>query len=60
MRVYVAAVVCAVWVSSVAAQEKKEPPVYFYEFSRPGFVYPRILIEHDEAGKGKISFMSFG
>lgn len=31
-------------------------PVYFYEFTRPGFTYERILIEHDEAGKGKISF----
>ncbi len=34
--------------------------VYFYEFTRPGFTYPRILIEHDEAGKGKISFMKDG
>jgi hypothetical protein len=31
-------------------------PVYFYEYTRPGFIYERILIEHDEAGKGKISF----
>jgi len=31
-------------------------PVYFYEFTRPGFNYERVLIEHDEAGKGKISF----
>ena len=31
-------------------------PVYFYEFTRLGFTYERILIEHDEAGKGKISF----
>lgn len=31
-------------------------PVYFYEFTRPGFLYERVLIEHDEAGKGKISF----
>ena len=35
-------------------------PVYFYEFDRPGFTYPRILIEHDEAGKGKISFLKDG
>lgn len=31
-------------------------PVYFYEFTRPGFTYERVLIEHDESGKGKISF----
>lgn len=35
-------------------------PVYFYEFTRPGFTYERILIEHDEAGKGKISFQKDG
>ncbi|MFN0278125.1 MAG: hypothetical protein ACKVRN_05920 [Pyrinomonadaceae bacterium] len=35
-------------------------PVYFYEFTRPGFAYERILIEHDEAGKGKISFLKDG
>jgi len=35
-------------------------PVYFYEFTRPGFAYERILIEHDEAGKGKISFSKSG
>jgi hypothetical protein len=32
-------------------------PNYFYEFSRPGFIVEKILIEHDEAGKGKISFV---
>ena len=31
-------------------------PNYFYEFSRPGFVVEKIQIEHDENGKGKISF----
>lgn len=31
-------------------------PVYFYTFTRPGFTYSRIAIEHDEAGKGQISF----
>ena len=35
-------------------------PNYFYEFSRPGFVYSRVLIEHDEAGKGRISFTKDG
>jgi hypothetical protein len=32
-------------------------PVYFYEFERPGFTYARVMIEHDDAGKGKISFL---
>lgn len=32
-------------------------PAFFYEFTRPGFTYSRILIEHDEAGKGNISFL---
>lgn len=36
---------------------KKDPPVYFYEFTRPGFTYSRLMIEHDEAGRGKISFL---
>ncbi|MEP6787750.1 MAG: hypothetical protein ABJB40_04920 [Acidobacteriota bacterium] len=35
-------------------------PVYFYDFERPGFTYSHILIEHDEAGKGKISFIRDG
>ena len=35
-------------------------PTYFYEFSQPDFVIERILIEHDEAGKGKLSFMKKG
>ena len=32
-------------------------PSYFYEFSQPAFVISKVLIEHDENGKGKISFM---
>ena len=35
-------------------------PVYFYEFTRPGFLYERVLIDHDEAGTGKISFLKSG
>ena len=35
-------------------------PVYFYKFERPGFTYSPILIEHDETGKGKISFQKDG
>ncbi len=40
--------------------EQTRPPAYFYEFSRPGFVYPKITIEHDEAGNGKITFEKEG
>ncbi len=29
---------------------------YIYEFSQPNFLYSHILIEHDENGKGKITF----
>lgn len=35
-------------------------PAYFYEFTRPGFSYGRILIEHNDAGEGKISFLKDG
>ena len=35
-------------------------PAYSYEFDRPGFTYPNILIEHDDNGKGKISFKKDG
>ena len=31
-------------------------PVFFYSFVRPGFSFPEIYIEHDEAGRGQISF----
>lgn len=32
-------------------------PNYFYEFSQPNFVVSKINIEHDENGKGVISFV---
>lgn len=32
-------------------------PNYFYEFTQPAFTVSQIIIEHDENGKGKISFM---
>jgi hypothetical protein len=35
-------------------------PTYFYEFTRPGFEYSKILIEHDQNGKGRISFEKNG
>lgn len=38
-----------------AAQENKS--VYFYEFAQPNFTVSKIRIEHDENGKGKITFL---
>lgn len=35
-------------------------PNFFYEFARPGFTYSPIKIEHDEAGRGLISFEKNG
>lgn len=37
----------------VAAENK---PVYFYEFTKSDFLISKIYIEHDENGKGKITF----
>lgn len=37
-----------------------EKPVYFYEFSRPEMPVSAIKIEHDENGKGTISFLKKG
>ncbi len=39
------------------AAQTKNAPTYFYEFSRPGFTVSKIHIEHDESGKGTISFI---
>ncbi|HVF47206.1 MAG TPA: hypothetical protein VNA17_06550 [Pyrinomonadaceae bacterium] len=41
---------------STAPVQKADLPVYFYEFTRPGFTYSRVSIAHDEKGRGKISF----
>lgn len=35
----------------------KNAPGYFYEFSQPNFLVSQIFIEHDESGKGKITFL---
>ncbi len=40
--------------------EKSIVPAYHYEFTQPEFVISKIIIEHDEAGKGKISFTKKG
>lgn len=37
--------------------QNKTAPNYFYEFTRPGFTVSKIHIEHDESGKGTISFV---
>lgn len=31
-------------------------PTYFYEFAQPEFTISKIVIEHDDSGKGKITF----
>jgi hypothetical protein len=42
---------------NVQSKVVAEPqPVYFYEFSKADFVVSKIYIEHDENGKGKITF----
>jgi len=43
--------------SSNNTVQTKDAPNYFYEFSQPAFVISKVFIEHDESGKGKISFM---
>lgn len=43
--------------SSNNVVQSKDAPNYFYEFSQPAFTISKVLIEHDESGKGKISFM---
>lgn len=40
--------------SDTAVENKS---VYFYEFLQPNFVVSQISIEHDENGKGKITFL---
>lgn len=35
----------------------ENPPVYFYDFSQPNFFISKISIEHDENGKGKVTFL---
>lgn len=40
-----------------AAKKPLFEPNYFYEFTQPAFTISQINIEHDEKGKGKISFM---
>lgn len=43
-----------------AAPQKKSDPAYFYEFTQPEFTTSRIVIEHDDQGKGTIAFTRRG
>lgn len=42
------------------SNRQKFDPVYRYEFTQPEFLVSRVIIEHDESGKGSISFMKRG
>jgi hypothetical protein len=51
--------------NTVFAKPAKTPevvfkPSYVYEFSRPDFVVSSVIIEHDELGRGRISFLKKG
>lgn len=43
--------------NSGAGSNNSAEPVYFYEFSQPDFLVSKIFIQHDEQGKGKITFL---
>lgn len=42
--------------STKTSSNNLENSVYFYEFTQPAFLISKIFIEHDEQGKGQISF----
>ena len=42
--------------TSPAKTQPATDPTYFYEFTQPDFDISKIVIEHDEAGKGTITF----
>jgi hypothetical protein len=46
--------------AAASPASKVSGPQYAYEFDRPGFVYGRVNIEHDDAGRGTISFVKQG
>lgn len=46
--------------SRPTAKKAEFEPTYFYTFSQPNFVISEVIIEHDEKGKGKISFVKRG
>lgn len=43
--------------TKTSSRINSDNPVYFYEFSQPNFMVAKVFIEHDETGKGKITFM---
>lgn len=43
-------------IATPSPRPKSSGPQYSYIFTRPGFTYSRIAVEHDESGKGQISF----
>lgn len=45
---------------SDAASVEPGPVTHIYEFTRPGFTYELVRIEHDDKGIGKISFKKDG
>jgi hypothetical protein len=46
--------------SQPAVTQAKPDPLYTYEFTQPDFLTTRILIEHDEKGRGTIAFSRRG
>ncbi len=43
--------------AAAASETKLATLSYFYEFSQPNFVVSKIMIEHDDSGKGTLSFI---
>ena len=50
----------SVSVTGANAVQTTTKPNYIYEFDQPAFTTSHVRIEHDESGKGKITFMKRG
>lgn len=46
--------------SKTSPPQTAAKPNYIYEFDQPNFTVSHVTIEHDEAGRGKITFMKRG
>ena len=46
--------------SKTSSTRSDAKPNYIYEFAQPNFVVSHVVIEHDESGKGKVTFMKRG
>ena len=46
--------------TTVPVSTKTRIPTHFYEFTRPGFLVEKIFLEHNDSGKGTISFQKQG